>query len=270
MRGKKMICLCLMTFLIAGFPMEARAEVLEGRSDRCVTFTGSRLESNFGSSDFAEDAKDIQPGDTMHLQVAITNTTGKQADWYMTNEVVRSFEENSQANGGAYSYMLSYVDPQGEETVLYNSSSLGGEADSDEEKQGLAQAENDAYFYLDRLGEGDRGTVVMTIGLDGETLINDYQATLAQLKLNFAVKEVPTAGGGGGGGNTVTYEYLQEDAVPLTGTLIDLLGGDVVTSPKTGDTSNMLLWSFLALLSGCILLFLWFGRSGKKENDGEV
>lgn len=272
MRGKKIFCLCLMTLLIAGYSMDARAEELEGKSDQCVTFTGSKLESNFNGTQFAEDAKNIQPGDTMNFEVDITNSTDAQADWYMTNEVVQSFERNSGANGGAYSYKLSYVDPAGTETVLYNSSTVGGEAvGGAAEKLGLEQTENDSYFYLDRLGKGDRGKILLSIGLDGETLINDYQSTLAQLQLNFAVQEVPTGGGGGGGGGgTVTYQYLNEEGVPLTGTLIDGLGGNAVTSPKTGDTGNLLLWSCIALASGCLLLFLWFGRSRREGKSGEV
>lgn len=262
MGGKRVLCLCVAALLAVGCPMGVHAEELTGREDRCVTFTGSKLENNFGDSEFVEEAADIQPGDTMRLQVAVTNTSGKQADWYMKNEVIRSFEENSIAEGGAYTYKLSYVDPAGQETVLYNSSAVGGE-----NTEGLKQAENDAYFYLDRLATGEKGMVYLTVGLDGETMINDYQATLAQLGLNFAVEEVPTAGGGGGGGNTVTYQYLAEEGVPLTGTLIDGLGGNAATSPKTGDTANLLWWSLAALLSGSVLLFLWSRKSGRKEEE---
>jgi hypothetical protein len=50
------------------------------------------------------------------------------------------------------------------------------------------------YFYLDTLSSGQSGTVTLKIALDGETQGNDYQDTLADLQMNFAV-ELTTASG---------------------------------------------------------------------------
>lgn len=58
----------------------------------------------------------------MELQVGLKNTSEKDADWYMTNEVLKSLEDSqSIAEGGAYGYRLTYVGPDKKETVLYDS-----------------------------------------------------------------------------------------------------------------------------------------------------
>lgn len=279
MQGKKFLCLCMAAFLAVSYPINAHAEDYEGKNDRYVNFTGSRLENNFGTSDLTEEVSNIQPGDTMRLKVAVRNFSGRMADWYMTNEVVQSFEDHSAANGGAYSYRLSYEDREGQETVLYDSSSVGGEGS---ESTGLHQTENaeNEYFYLGRLADGEAGTVYLTVGLDGETVINNYQATLAKLQLNFAVEETAqegSSGGNGGSGSAGGFGGTQEiryrldpEPVPTTGSLVELSGGRVTKTPKTGDTANLLLWSLIALFSGSILLFLGWKRSGEKRSDGEV
>ena len=45
----------------------------------------------------------------------------------------------------------------------------------------------DDYFYLGRLAKNDVGYVTLTLSVDGETQGNSYQATMAQLEMNFAV-----------------------------------------------------------------------------------
>ena len=54
----------------------------------------------------------------MELQVKIKNSGEEQTDWYMSNEVLESLEGGSKAEGGAYTYVLTYYDPSGEEAVL--------------------------------------------------------------------------------------------------------------------------------------------------------
>jgi hypothetical protein len=79
--------------------------------------------------------------------------------------------------------------------VLFSSDTVGGDT-VDAAGEGLHEA-TDAladYFYLDTLSSGQSGTVTLKIALDGETQGNDYQDTLADLQMNFAV-ELTTASG---------------------------------------------------------------------------
>ena len=62
------------------------------------------------------------------------NEDKEKTDWYMTNEVLKSLEDSvSVAEGGAYTYILTYKDAAGTETVLYSSEVVGGEEDTSKE-----------------------------------------------------------------------------------------------------------------------------------------
>jgi hypothetical protein len=106
----------------------------------------------------------------------------------MTNKVIKSMEDNSVANGGAYTYKLTYTNPGSKVTTLYDSETVGGETTTG--GQGLHEATNglEDYFFLDTLKTGQSGKVTLKIGLDGETQGNNYQDTLADLQMNFAVE----------------------------------------------------------------------------------
>ena len=157
----------------------------------------------------------------------------------MTNEVLQTLEDSqSVAEGGAYTYILTYVGADGEE-VLYSSEAVGGEGDS-EAGEGLHQATDalEDYFYLDQLAEGESGYVQLVVKLDGETQGNAYQDTLAKLIMNFAVEKV------------------NDDKI-------------YKESAKTGDFAPMMSMSFAALIGGLLLLFFSFMMLKKRNVEGE-
>ena len=43
--------------------------------------------------------------------------------------------------------------------------------------------------------------------------------------------------------------------------------GNLDDSPKTGDTSNILLWAVLAAASGCVLIILFIFRRRREEEE---
>lgn len=235
----------------------------EGGSDWKVEFDGSKMSSNFTSADMKKDIFQLQPGDTMELQVGLKNTSEKDADWYMTNEVLKSLEDSqSIAEGGAYGYKLTYVGPDKKETVLYDSETVGGE---DAQKgEGLHQATDalEKYLYLDRLSKGDVASVHLTVKLDGETQGNDYQDTLASLQMSFAADPVTVT--------TVTKKGEDKVVNKTVTKTVQTPTKNVVRSPKTGDTTQILAISAVALASGVILLILAVVLIKKrKEEKGE-
>ena len=156
-----------------------------------LIFDGDKMNSNFSSKEMAEEIYGILPGDTMELQVKIKNSGEEQTDWYMSNEVLKSLEEGSKAEGGAYTYVLTYYDPSGAEAVLYDSETVGGEGTSYVGKgRNKPRIPWMNFFYLDRLDAGKAGSVHLKVILDGETQGNGYQDTLARLQMNFAVEKV--------------------------------------------------------------------------------
>lgn len=234
--------------MTVGITATAHAEDFVSSRNWLVDFDGDKMNSNFSSQEMAEEIYGILPGDTMELQVKIKNSGKDDTDWYMSNEVLESLEEGSAAEGGAYTYVLSYYDPSGEEAVLYDSQTVGGEG-SVAGLEGLHQATDslEDYFYLDRLTKGETAAVYLRVELDGETQGNSYQNTLASLQMNFAVEKAAPA---------TRVEQGEDTIIRKTVTGASNTVRRTITRPKTGDTTNILLYSAIALASGIVLLVL--------------
>ena len=103
-------------------------------------------------------------------------------------DLVKTLEENSDASGSAYEYRLTYTNPSGQVSTLYDSEVVGGD-----EGNGLADATNalEDYIGLGQLSKGQTAKVELRVALDGETEGNAYFDTLARLKLKFAVEPEP-------------------------------------------------------------------------------
>jgi len=234
--------------MVFGMPMTVSAEHFAGSQDWKVSFNGDKLDSNFKSSEAANEVlSNLQPGDSIDLKIAIENASDDATDWYMTNEVIKTLEDsNNSAQGGAYTYILTYKAPDGAETVIYSSDVVGGENPARAGAQeGLHQATNtlEDHFFLDRLEEGEKASVNLFVGLDGETQGNAYQETLAKIQMNFAVEKV--AKKTSGGGKTITVERE-------------------IISVKTGDNTPIIIFSVFALVSGIVLLV--FAARGMSRN----
>ena len=249
---KKIMCLFMAVLLLAGMPVTVNAEQFQGSDDWWVKFLGDEMESNFRSYQIQEEVANIQPGDSVIFTVDLKNQSDITTDWYMTNEVLRTLEEsNDCAEGGAYTYILTYVDTEGKENILYTSEVVGGEEDITLEGEGLHQATNnlEEYFFLDRLQAGEGGYVSLFVMLDGETQGNDYQDTLARLQINFAVEKVLT--------ETITNYVTVTETVVITNAV------------KTGDESPIVLFSVLTLVCGIVLLGLDVVMKKRCNGKGE-
>ena len=253
---KKILCLAAAVMLTAGTSVTAYAEEITGGQSWVVEFDGEKMDSNFDASAVSSEVYKLLPGDTIKLQVGVKNSGEGETDWYMTNEILQSLEESqSVAEGGAYTYELTYVDHTNTETVLYSSETVGGEG-AGNAGEGLHQATDslEDYFYLDRLKKGESGTVHLTVALDGETQGNGYQDTLAKLQMNFAVEKV-----------TSQVEYRPGDPVRVTETQ-----KVVRSAPKTGDPTKLIGICAVAMVSGVVLLVVAIVLIKKrKEREGE-
>jgi hypothetical protein len=189
---KKLLSVILSVGLALCFPITAMAETVSGSDNWNVKFTPEeKMESSFKSSEMADTISGMQPGDTAVFTVKLGNDNDTTTDWYMTNKVLYSLEDRSKnkgTGGGVYSYLLTYTDSKGAVSTIFDSESVGGEGTS-KAGVGLHQATDslEDYFYLDTFEKGKGGVITLTIELDGETQGNDYQDTLADLQMNFAV-----------------------------------------------------------------------------------
>ena len=79
---KKIVCLLLILLLTSLFTLPAYAESSESTGWQ-VTFTsGQQLESNFKQNNIDTLISGLQPGDSLHMQIAVKNSYSKQVDFF--------------------------------------------------------------------------------------------------------------------------------------------------------------------------------------------
>lgn len=269
---KRFLCLFLVLLLVTGASFTVHAETFYGDSDWHVAFTDQKkMESNFKTSDLDEAVRGLQPGDNIVFTLALQNNYKEETAWWMTNEVLHSLEDrsaNDSTHGGAYTYILTYTDKNGTDSILYSSETIGGDIISNA-GEGLHEATDalEQYFYLDTLAVGQSGTITLEVALDGETLGNDYQDTLADLQMNFAVELIPDGS---------TSRWLREEDSNSTVTrivnrqeLIDIDDGAVPRSAivRTGDETDLTPYFIVMALSGILILLLAVYSLKQNEKD---
>lgn len=189
---KRILCIFAALLLALAMCTPALADHYTGDPDWHVTFTADKqMVSTFSDASLSEAVSGLQPGDDIIFSVKLKTEYSEPVNWYMQNNVLYSLEDrsaNSATGGGAYTYRLSYIDPDGAEQVLFSSDTIGGEGESPA-GIGLHEATNalGEFFYLDNLTTNQAGEILLTVSLDGETQGNDYQDTLADLQMAFAV-----------------------------------------------------------------------------------
>ena len=253
MNKRRIFCLCLAGLLILASAVTAFAEDRQGASGWQVTFDGKKMNSNFSTANMDDEIYAMQPGDSVELTIKLKTNFSGQADWYMKNEVLETLEDAGDAAGSAYGYQLTYTDKDGEVSTLYSSESLGGDGRINGVGLHGATTTLEDYFYLDRMGRGDTGTVKLKVALDGETEGNDYQDTLARLQMDFAVEPAETT-------ETPGRDNPGDDPSGGTRNPANPGSGNAV---QTGDDSQTMLYVLLMLLSGLVLLAAAFLRMPK-------
>lgn len=185
----------LAAVLIFALSVTAFAELIPTNKEWSVSFTAQKkMVSDFKTSEMDDKVYGLQPGDYTDITLNLKNEFSDTVDWYMTNKVLKSLED-TRANdtglaGGAYTYILTFKNTTtGAEKVLFSSDTVGGESVS-ASGEGLHEATGalEDWLYLDTFKNGEGGTLTLRVALDGETQGNDYQDTLAELQMNFAVE----------------------------------------------------------------------------------
>lgn len=226
--------LILVAALALALPGAALAEHLTGGTGWDVTFnSNARMQDNFSDTKWADDIRSLQPGDDITFTVALHHKHPTSADWYMSNEVLKSLEEGVAA-GSAYGYYLTYTNPKGTTRVLYDSERVGGD-----DTEGLLDATSalDEYFYLDNLSQNDDAHVDLVVSLDGETEGNAYFDTLAQLRMRFAVE--------------LNSSTKTNDPNPPSSTTTSTR-----TMVRTGDDTDLFPFFVAMAVSGALLMVL--------------
>lgn len=222
----------MMTVLLVLLMMLVPATVF-AQDAGSVTYDGDKLVSKFKSIDVS----DMQPGDSQEYAITVKNDGKEKTDWWLSNEVIQSLEDSTEASGGAYTYVLKYNDE-----VIYSNDTVGGEEATS--GGGLHEATDamEEFFHFTTLNPGESGVVTLQVALDGESQGNAYQDATGEIELIFAVEP-----------------YEEGEPTPPTPT----------PAPKTGDDSNMLPYYIVAFGAGALLLLLGLGRMKKsRKEDG--
>lgn len=152
--------------------------------DWAVSFSNdAQMVSDYDQQAVNDALSAMQPGDSVKFEVTVTNDNENSTDWYMTNQVIKALEDEDLEYGGAYTYSLSYGD-----RVLYSSDMIGGEGSGGATGLQEATEATGEWLYLATLGQGESGTVVLEVSLDGSTQGNAYMNKLGTLQINFAVE----------------------------------------------------------------------------------
>ena len=252
-REKALVLMLAAVMAVLGFAGSARADQYKTDKDWKVTFTsGKKMVSNFKTKNMDDTLTKLQPGDSAKFEIDLKNEYNATTDWYMSNKVLHSLEDQSRNNatsGGAYTYKLVYTDSKKKDTTLFDSETIGGDGEVSPAGEGLHEATDqlEEYFFLDDLKKGQSGKITLEVALDGETQGNDYQDTRADLQMNFAV-ELPQSTSGSNRRNN-----NNETTTTVTRTIQEMR--DAV---RTGDERNMTPYFILGGISGAILLCLGF------------
>ena len=254
---KKLVVLAasLMVIMMTAMPVLAEHEDIIGT----CSFDGKKIISE-NTDQIANRVTNLQPGDDVSFTVRYRNDYSKSTDWYMENEILKTLEKASAnrisgvgtAEHGAYTYELIHIDKNGVRTLLFSNEEVGGDAVAGG-MEGLEQATNalDEWFYIETLGPGEAGQVVLNVAFDGETQVNDYMDTDGSLAVRFAV-EIDEVTPPPSGTPTPT---------PTPGTP----GNPGLPAVKTGDPTNAKLL-FGMLIAGIVLLIVALCLR-KRESD---
>lgn len=268
--------------LAAALAMAAFAELVPALDNYNVSFTtDKKMVSNFKTSDMYNQMSGMQPGDYTDIVMNLKNEYSESVDWYMTNKVLKSLEDTREnhegLSGGAYTYILTFKNTStGEERTLFSSDTVGGENVS-AAGEGLHEATGalQDWLYLDTFSQGEGGVLTLRVALDGETQGNDYQDTLAELQMNFAVElntdsDTPTP-------ENVNQEEDEDDSpssgsprsTSMTSNRSTTRSAQIV---QTGDYSSTIPYLVAAGVSGIgiLVLAIYSLRERRRQSGGEA
>lgn len=254
---RKILLLCMA--LAAAFGM---GSVSHGADAPTVEFTTEdkliyrNVSDEGGNVSLGDTFTGMIAGETREQKIVLQNHNSHTVDFYMNAEALEALEETGKSAGGAYDISLVL-----DGTTLYDSTVGGSEKTGESYAQstkGILEMNEGALqdmVYLVTLKTGERAELIFSVGLDGETITNDYSNALGKFGFDFLVAYNDPAG-------TVTVEKVvrksREPRVEVVETV-----KNVVVAVKTGDPAAIGALAGLLML-GIVIVFA-AGRKKKTE-----
>ena len=239
---KKILSLLVLAILVMGLAVQANADgsvTYDGYANKFIFAPGTKDSPTSLFANF----QNVLPGDTFTEQIVIKNNIAYNIDInvYMRSKGAQEGTEDflSQMN-------LTVKQKKGDK-VLFDAS-----ADK--------TAQLTDWVYLGTFYSGAESVLDVTLEVP-ITMGNEYQDKVGYIDWEFKVEEVPAdltdpdpdppggGGGGGGGGEIPVQPSKPSETEP----------------PKTGDTSNLLLYSALMAFSFIALILLFVGKRKKNR-----
>lgn len=223
-----------------------------------VTFDGSsEMKYNYDNTqNFGTAFEEMLPGESRTQEILLKNDYTRGVDFYMQQEVIRSFEDTVEASGAAYDISLVLVKGQ-ERTQIFGGGEDAGRIGGDEE--GLANLNDavDGWVYLTDLNAGEVASLQLTVTLDGESNTNAYQDASGTFEFQFrATYDDPETVYEKGETQFVTKEVKGQNTITRIRSTI-----------KTGDQAPIVLFGASAALAVFVLIFLVVRHRKGKENE---
>ena len=177
------LCVALTAMFAVSMLVSAEAKTVKGTA----TFDGSDVKLDLSEEEIGAKLKGLNPGDKLTMIFEMVNDSSEQTDWYVQESVIKAFEDDSAAANGAFSFKLTYQYPSKKEITI-KSSEVGGESGAGPVGLHQATSGTEKYYFLDTLKPNEKGVFTLYVAMEGESNDDSYQATLAKIKVNFAVE----------------------------------------------------------------------------------
>lgn len=185
----------------------------------------------------------MMPGEKRSETFTLVNHDQREMKYYLNTQVLKDLGDNAQAIGAVYD--ISFA----RDGEVFYQGTIGGENGSLVDLSGQSMGEN---MLMATLGKDESTSIEMTIGIDGDSMNNNYQNATGQLQFVFSVQ--------------------YDDPIPLEPTIIE----KVVTKPGkeivryirgvvTGDETNLLPLICGVGASALIIVVLMKTRKKKEE-----
>lgn len=228
-----------------------------------VEFTNDNKLVYRGTTEMGDAFIGMAPGEEKSQSLTIKNNNSHTTTFFMNTDTLDYFEREKKASGGLYDVKLTLQPPDGTEVILYDSS-LGGTTEAGgnyvSNEQGI-NAINDSAIsnttLLTSLKKGQSAKLELTIGLDGESIRNEYAEAFGQMGFDFeAMYDTPT--------ETV---IVNKQNIPSSGARNEIVHTfkNVIVAVKTGDTTTIGL--FIAVMTAGILVLALTGKHRKKTEE---
>ena len=208
MRKKKSMIVVLTLTVVMALCLTLSVSAESYEENGSCYFNGNKIVSSFSSEKVNDTIRNLEPGDEATFEVEFENRYDGTTHWYMRNEALETLEQSyDRTENGGYTYKLTNIDPDGEETVLFDNSKVGGTGEDghsyaiepkskkashgyENNGEGLHQATNatDEWFFIQTLEKDQSGRTRLYVKFDGESEVNDYMDTAGELMLAYAVE----------------------------------------------------------------------------------